>query len=70
MAHDGHAALEVARKFRPDVVLLDLGLPGLDGYRVAQILRKEAEFANVAADRAVRLRPAGRQEALARSRLQ
>ena len=47
MAHDGHAALEVARKFLPDVVLLDLGLPGLDGYRVAQLLRKEAEFANV-----------------------
>ncbi len=47
MAHDGHAALELARKFSPDVVLLDLGLPGLDGYRVAQMLRKEAEFANV-----------------------
>ena len=46
MAHDGHSALELARSFAPDVVLLDLGLPGLDGYRVAQLLRKEAEFAN------------------------
>jgi CheY-like chemotaxis protein len=38
-AHDGPAALEVAQAFRPDVVLLDLGLPKVDGYEVARRLR-------------------------------
>jgi CheY-like chemotaxis protein len=40
-AHDGDAALAVARSFRPDVVLLDLGLPGRDGYEVARALRQD-----------------------------
>ncbi|MBC7778966.1 MAG: PAS domain S-box protein [Proteobacteria bacterium] len=39
-AHDGLKALEVAAKVEPDVVLLDLGLPGLDGYQVCHALRK------------------------------
>jgi signal transduction histidine kinase len=39
-AHDGTAALETARAFPPDVVLLDIGLPGLDGYQVARRLRE------------------------------
>jgi two-component system CheB/CheR fusion protein len=39
VAHDGHAALDVARGFQPDVVLLDIGLPGLNGYDVARRLR-------------------------------
>lgn len=39
MAHDGAAALELARAFRPDVVLLDIGLPVLDGYEVARQMR-------------------------------
>ncbi|HET9580058.1 MAG TPA: response regulator [Usitatibacter sp.] len=38
-ASSGHEALEVARDFRPEVVLLDIGLPGLDGYEVARMLR-------------------------------
>lgn len=46
-AHDGPAALEAARKFKPDVILLDIGLPGLDGYRVAEALRREPAFAGV-----------------------
>jgi PAS domain S-box-containing protein len=41
MAHDGPTALEAARAFQPEVVLLDIGLPGLDGYQVAAQLRKE-----------------------------
>ncbi|HEX4961746.1 MAG TPA: ATP-binding protein [Thermoanaerobaculia bacterium] len=39
VAHDGTSALAVARRNRPDVVLLDIGLPGMDGYAVAQQLR-------------------------------
>jgi CheY-like chemotaxis protein len=38
-AYDGHQALRMAVEFRPDVVLLDIGMPGLDGYEVARRLR-------------------------------
>jgi len=44
-APDGPAALEAARAYRPDVVLLDLGLPGMSGYEVCRRLR-EGHFAN------------------------
>jgi CheY-like chemotaxis protein len=37
--HDGPAALERVEEFQPDVVLLDIGLPGMDGYEVARRLR-------------------------------
>jgi two-component system CheB/CheR fusion protein len=40
-AHDGARALEEARAFRPEIVLLDIGLPGMDGYEVARRLRGE-----------------------------
>ncbi|MBA4015672.1 MAG: hypothetical protein C0483_00645 [Pirellula sp.] len=39
VAHDGHAALRVAEQVTPEIVLLDIGLPGLDGYEVATRLR-------------------------------
>ncbi len=39
VAHNGEVALALAPKFRPDVVLLDIGLPGMDGYEVARRLR-------------------------------
>jgi PAS domain S-box-containing protein len=39
-AHDGKAALAAARTFRPEVVLLDISLPGMDGYQVARQLRE------------------------------
>jgi signal transduction histidine kinase len=38
-AFDGLAALQVAQEFKPDVLLLDLGLPDLDGYELARRLR-------------------------------
>jgi two-component system CheB/CheR fusion protein len=40
-AHGGPAALELARAYRPEVVLLDIGMPGMDGYEVARRLRQE-----------------------------
>jgi len=39
--YDGMSALGSARRLRPDIVLLDLGLPGLDGFEVASALRRE-----------------------------
>ena len=42
-AHDGQAALRTARTGRPDLVVLDLGLPGLDGLDVARSLRRDGE---------------------------
>jgi signal transduction histidine kinase len=41
VAYDGPAALAAARAFKPEIVLLDIGLPGLDGYEVARRLRSE-----------------------------
>jgi len=40
-AHDGSEAIEVARAHKPEVVLLDIGLPGKDGYEVAAELRRD-----------------------------
>ncbi|PYQ87734.1 MAG: DNA-binding response regulator [Acidobacteria bacterium] len=41
-AHDGAVALEIVRARRPDLVVLDLGLPRLDGIEVARQLRRES----------------------------
>jgi CheY-like chemotaxis protein len=40
-AINGYAAMELARRFRPDFVLLDLGLPGMDGFDVCRRLKNE-----------------------------
>jgi CheY-like chemotaxis protein len=40
IAYDGHAALALATEHAPEVVLLDIGLPGMDGYQVARKLRE------------------------------
>jgi PAS domain S-box-containing protein len=47
-AGSGPAALEVAAALRPDVIILDIGLPGLDGYQVAQRLRADPALRDVA----------------------
>ena len=40
-ARDGHEALEQARRHNPDLVLMDLSLPGLDGWEATRILKKD-----------------------------
>jgi PAS domain S-box-containing protein len=42
-AHDGPAAITEALAFRPEFILLDIGLPGMDGYQVARRLRHREE---------------------------
>jgi signal transduction histidine kinase len=44
--HDGRKALEAARSYRPDAILLDIGLPGMDGYAVCRELRADDKFRN------------------------
>jgi DNA-binding response OmpR family regulator len=42
-AYDGNDALQIARESRPDLIVLDLMLPGMDGLEVCRILRDESE---------------------------
>ena len=43
MAYDGLEAVEAATALRPDVILLDIGLPGLNGYEAARRIRAQQE---------------------------
>ncbi len=44
VAHDGEQGLEMARQHRPDVILMDIGLPKLDGWAAAMTLRADSTF--------------------------
>lgn len=46
-AYGGAAGIEAALNFRPDVLMLDLGMPQVDGYTVAKTLRKKPDMAAV-----------------------
>jgi PAS domain S-box-containing protein len=47
IVHDGPAALDAAERHAPVIVLLDIGLPGMDGYEVTRRLRADARHAGV-----------------------
>ena len=55
VAYDGPSALDAARASRPDIVLLDIGMPGMDGFEIAAQLRADRALAGTRADRAHRL---------------
>ncbi len=65
VAHTGPEAIEAARAFRPEVVLLDIGLPVMDGYQVASTLRNEESCKDAAI---VAVSGYGREEDRKRSR--
>jgi signal transduction histidine kinase/DNA-binding response OmpR family regulator len=63
-AHNGAAALQSAARCTPEVVLLDIGLPGMDGYEVARQLRQQA---SLSATRLIALTGYGQDEDRCRS---
>jgi CheY-like chemotaxis protein len=65
LAHDGGSALALVEADPPDVILLDIGLPVVDGFTVAQRLRGDRRFAGM---RIVALSGYGRDQDLARGR--
>jgi PAS domain S-box-containing protein len=46
VAYSGPEGIEAARRFRPELVLCDIGLPGLDGYAVARRLRRDKDLSS------------------------
>lgn len=44
VAHSGKAALKLLRKMKPKVVLLDIGMPVLNGYEIARKIREDKKF--------------------------
>ncbi len=48
LAHDGQQALSIAENYKPNVVLLDIGLPGMNGYEICRALRQNPALANTA----------------------
>jgi CheY-like chemotaxis protein len=47
VVYDGESALEAIRLSTPDIVLLDLTMPGMDGYEVAQRIRVQPEYDSI-----------------------
>lgn len=47
LLHGGEEVLSVAQEFKPDVILLDLFLPGIDGFEVMQILHTDESTKNI-----------------------
>jgi two-component system, chemotaxis family, CheB/CheR fusion protein len=47
VCHDGPAGIAQARSFMPDIVFCDIGLPEMDGYRVAQAFRSDKQLRSI-----------------------
>jgi CheY-like chemotaxis protein len=47
VAHEGREALRVSRAHPPDIVLLDIGLPGMDGFQIAEEMRRDPDLKDV-----------------------
>ncbi len=46
-ANDGMAALEQAKNGKPDIIFLDVMMPGLDGYKVCRMLKYDSEYRDI-----------------------
>jgi CheY-like chemotaxis protein len=44
LVHEGKLAVQTAQEYRPDAILLDIGMPGMDGYEVCRALREQTLF--------------------------
>ncbi|HWG47207.1 MAG TPA: PAS domain S-box protein [Gemmataceae bacterium] len=47
VAHDGPSGIDLARRCRPDLLFLDIGLPGMSGYEVARAMRQDSELRGI-----------------------
>jgi CheY-like chemotaxis protein len=47
LVYDGRDALRAAKDFEPDAILLDIGLPGMDGYAVCREIRRDELFKTI-----------------------
>lgn len=47
MAHDGKTALDLVKKENPDLLILDLMLPKMDGYKVCGLLKRDSRYAKI-----------------------
>ena len=47
LARDGDEALRIARQEKPDLLFLDVLMPGLDGYEICRVLREDANTAHI-----------------------
>jgi PAS domain S-box-containing protein len=65
LAYSGAAGVEAARRWKPEIVLCDIGLPGMDGYQVAAALRSDPQLAGT---RLVAITGYGQQEDRRRTR--